>query len=1713
MLLRLLPSRLKVFLSRSTSLATLTMGFSLGLGSAAAGPLDAVLLKDLYTGSSPQPLNADDITPVGNKIFFTVHTPTEGKELWISDGTANGTKLVKDINPGLGSSFIENITAAGTNVYFSANDGVNGQELWVSDGTANGTEMVADLTPTEGQSSKPTSFYPLGTGVVFIAQSSFYPVGLWWTNGTPANTRLLKELSPADLSEGQLKGGVAATNFYFCVEKDKWVDLWKTNGTVAGTVLVKSLNFYIADVLGAAGTNLFYTSYTAETGWELYKTNGTEAGTGLVKDINPGLAHSDPGSFSTVNGKGYFLANTTAEGRELWVTDGTETGTQQFFAPPPSDNVPVIMDSGVSSAIGLGKFILISRRGLSPNDVGSLWSYDTSNSTSVKIFDCGAYGSVLSTVNFGGKVYFSANNEVGDGTQWLWSTNGTAAGTALVAPTIKGSRRISIDSHSKLYLAGTQIFFEVPDGLGGYELWKTKGADTAASTGKVKDGPVQPNSSNPRSFIQEGGNVYFSAYSPDHGNELWISDGTATGTYEMENLNPEGIDGAHGSNPSNFFAYGGKIYFSATTEEYGTELWVYDTVADVVGMVKDLHPGSNGSHPSQFFAFFTGQIGFVATTPDHGTELWITDGTTAGTEVADLLPGTSGSNPTGFVEASDYVYFSVTIANGKQQLVRTTDEDTSLVNVGSAFYSLHNLISSNGNTDGVYFFAKATENDPLSLYKLQSGSPVLVKSDFGDYPYLASVHSSSLGLLIERSADNGDHSFWLSDGTAEGTSIYRTYSGGRIIGVFNGKIYYSEALYDEEDNYLTENLMSLEESLDAEPVMELAGNSTSGQVNFVYFEESSHLTVFSRSVNYGKALLWANFGGSAPLQPLNGVSVETEGASPEFIRLDSYSSPKVLFSAPGATTGKELFVLNLAPSANVNPLQVQLVPSVGAPTALANNGSIQFPPTPRGQSSYVTVRLRNNAGVPLYYSSISFPNEGTEFTSTSPSFDLFPGEEVNVTLRFSPESLGAKTAPIEFKHFTLSTTTLKLTLKGTGLAESNKPILYALPLARITRTGEVVKFYSGGGSEPLTPESFVWKLGSKALPHNPEVIVSPGEPSSVLGSYVIPNVKLTDSGLYTVTLSNTSGSAVSTPTRLAVVQAAPSSTQVGEGKTLTLSATASGPAGGTLSYQWLRDDVVLNDIDNVRGSSTAKLTLTSITPRDEGDYDCRVTYTYNGVDYSILQGATEVDVIPLPVFAPVMLPSETQVGVTITPLTIIASNAVSFKATGLPPGLAISTGGVITGTATKSLGRDAAGARLPYIITVTATNVAGSTTQQIAWAINPLLPENSYEGLLDRNPAIDGDLGLGGRVKITSNTGGTMSGNVLLAGKTYAFSGLPTIIDVNGDIGATFSIPVSGKPAMTLQLYGDGDDLMAKLTATISNAPVSTTGIIRAAKFSAKVAATAYQGTHTWSFKPGVTTAVDYPKGSGYATVSVSAAGIATWTGKLADGSITTGSAPLCSSPFNPSDTSVFVALHTDLYKVTGSFRGVIEMATTAPVVATGSLSWTKKASATDRSYSTGFTLPAMTVSGGRYTPPATGYTVFGAFLDSATATHPVQVTVDGKETMLNLPFTFKLNNKQKATELLSDPGFKSVTFTPATGYFKATYSDLGPTAALNRSVTAEGVVLSLEGKAYGYLILPELTPETTTAALLNAAPLHSYNVTLDPDPLVPAAPVELSEE
>jgi ELWxxDGT repeat protein len=135
----------------------------LGLPGSTARALP-VQVKDINTtltgGTYLWPFSTEFVN-VNGVAYFPVSDGVHGLELWRSDGTGAGTRLVHDICPGACSGLPRWLTVAGTTLYFSADDGAHGPELWKSDGTDAGTVLVQDILPGLA-GSNPNNLFELG---------------------------------------------------------------------------------------------------------------------------------------------------------------------------------------------------------------------------------------------------------------------------------------------------------------------------------------------------------------------------------------------------------------------------------------------------------------------------------------------------------------------------------------------------------------------------------------------------------------------------------------------------------------------------------------------------------------------------------------------------------------------------------------------------------------------------------------------------------------------------------------------------------------------------------------------------------------------------------------------------------------------------------------------------------------------------------------------------------------------------------------------------------------------------------------------------------------------------------------------------------------------------------------------------------------------------------------------------------------------------------------------------------------------------------------------------------------------------------------------------------------------------------------------------------------------------------------------------------------
>ena len=335
-------------------------------------------------------------------IFFTAYnqwrdeTTWSASDLWVSDGTEEGTLLVSDLWEGwnyyccgttfdyVGISNLEIIPKSGNNrdrVIFSAihtrgnpgntsaqEDGTNlgptGEELFISDGTFAGTQMVANIRAEDEtwihfnstyccgdwKGSMPRDMVLIGQQVWFTAETDdygreLYRYALGNTFGVGSGHYLVKDIMPgaATSNPGELTRGSGGL-FLTADDGVHGQELYFTLGDVFTTNIVKDIwpgenNSSSPMWLTKLGSKIIFSAYDALNGRELWISDSTETGTFMLRDINPGSNSSNPtGPMKILNGELYFMANDGVHGAELWKTDGTNSGTVMVKDINPGEN-------------------------------------------------------------------------------------------------------------------------------------------------------------------------------------------------------------------------------------------------------------------------------------------------------------------------------------------------------------------------------------------------------------------------------------------------------------------------------------------------------------------------------------------------------------------------------------------------------------------------------------------------------------------------------------------------------------------------------------------------------------------------------------------------------------------------------------------------------------------------------------------------------------------------------------------------------------------------------------------------------------------------------------------------------------------------------------------------------------------------------------------------------------------------------------------------------------------------------------------------------------------------------------------------------------------------------------------------------------------------------------------------------------------------------
>ncbi len=574
---------------------------------------DATLVADLNASASSNPDNflyAPQINPFLRPVYFTALDPTLGRCIYVAD--IFGVQFVADPVIGFNTGGIQLLTASNRLVYFEGFDATNGSELWSTDGTRAGTRLVynvksgadsgqpreavvdfnvageprvlfsaegrgrsgrephsynettlqgrpiADIQPFVGQPSNPRHFAEALDGSAwFVADPQFGRSEMFRTDGTTAGTEELFRTHPLDPRNPTAP--IVSDDGRVWFNADRGIN--QRNLLVAQSSSSLSV-VNIANQIGDATEITPLANGVAASVPILLRGNELFVD-GTVFDVRPGLDGSDPRWLTRCGDVLFFTATDASGDRELWRVNW-KTRSQLFQVA----NINANGSSNPAHLIAYRNVLYFTANdGVHGRE---LWrSSGVGNGTFlVSDFNPGGADGIPGELVTAGALLFFFGDDGSHGLEPCRS-NGTSSGTQMISDVRPGAA--GCDPRELTVVHPDRIAMVADDGIHGQEPWLVT---TTAAT--VRDLVPGANGSDPRSLVWSSRSLFFSAASPGSGRELWSLDGIDL--QNPQQLGEVGPGSSSGLAANAEFSFAKRmLVFPGDDGIEGNELWGYDT--------------------------------------------------------------------------------------------------------------------------------------------------------------------------------------------------------------------------------------------------------------------------------------------------------------------------------------------------------------------------------------------------------------------------------------------------------------------------------------------------------------------------------------------------------------------------------------------------------------------------------------------------------------------------------------------------------------------------------------------------------------------------------------------------------------------------------------------------------------------------------------------------------------------------------------------------------------------------------------------------------------------------------------------------------------------------------------------------------------------------------------------------------------------------------
>lgn len=659
----------------------------LALAGHAAGQASPVLVADLTTSKFESQPVGGWLDVRADLAVFIGQTPAEGRELWATDGTSAGTRLIHATVAGPDSTLNGRPIRAGSRVFFTTIEGPRNWSLWSLDTQTLGVTLAKSF---EGATNSiPRRWDALGDRRLFVA--SAIPGGdriLWTSDGTAAGTVPLRagvaETGEVlDVAAGPAGAGVAvaATS-----------GLLVTDGTPAGTRRV-AVSLGSNTVVRAAWAGPDRLLALAAGGLAAYSVT-------LQSDQVRSIAAPSGGSPLAATPSGVYWIN---------------FGGQLVLMPPD----PLVLPALVSPPAALGGGPITGLRSdgtrLLITTASRLVSL-TGQSSELLADLAGTGGSLLAEAPSpvqGGLLFAvdvrGAPSPTGERRREWLLTDGTPAGTRRLNAPAEG--RVQFNQSTPRVVGGRLVQTRGLRSAPGVRRSQVYAMGEGTAGADVLDEQTTPLT--PEAFARPlgvvGGRLLVNITSDDRGSRIRAVEPTMV-VEELADL-PKPTDGTYVI---------GTVDVGNETIVLGQSvaLGVFGARVDDAGNVSPaerLVPQASAVGEPYLVG---GRAVFLVDEPQTGRQLWSSDGTAAGTTRVTTLSGGVGLGVgTVFGTIGQRLLFSGRANSGEPTRLYATDgrlagEQPLLEGVADSFFSAQTLELSDGQGGRVLIFAVSRQTAP-----------------------------------------------------------------------------------------------------------------------------------------------------------------------------------------------------------------------------------------------------------------------------------------------------------------------------------------------------------------------------------------------------------------------------------------------------------------------------------------------------------------------------------------------------------------------------------------------------------------------------------------------------------------------------------------------------------------------------------------------------------------------------------------------------------------------------------------------------------------------------------------------------------------------------------------------------------------------------------------------------------------------------------------